>query len=786
MRAKPCFVAHVVVWTALFPFAPKTLDAIQDVGSGAAADTLEVPIPPADTYAEPGVRALIERARAMHRSRAEGLSSFETTFRERIYAGLGGRVVRRERAVFHQERVARVYWDADEAHIVRWLGVRQGVPIAGVGTEIDDEVRSDELFDFNVDVLGLENNDQVTIGSGWALHPLADTAVAHYRFRSGDTLRIRFPGADRTVTLIEAIVEPREARFDRIVGSLWFDADEGVLTRAAYRPAIEFDLEREEPEDAEEVPGFIKPIRATVDFITIDYGLQELRWWLPNRMAFDATATAGGLATMPVRMEWTFEDYRIDQPPTIDPQRLPEGWTTWVETSHEVVVGGDTLHVDADAIRVVRGDSVVVVEGDTLAIQEVLGAGRTRDDPLTAELDSIPDDRRPIIMVVPPIDSLLSYPDLPEPLFSGSVDAFSGAELDRLKDRLGSIRVPAVDLFGPRLDLGLWPGLVRYNRVEGLAPSARFVVPTGASSELVVVPRIGIPEWEPGLEIEWRKQTAKNSLGVTVYRRLIDLGDWGRPLSFGNTFNSLLTGYDDGLYFRETGLEIAASHQGARVRWEGSVFAERQQNAPQQTNASLPNLLGPRVFPPNITAERGEVVGVSGRLRAFSGVDPGDPVLSATVWGEAATGDFDYGRLAGSGVITVPLGPWNAAVEAGTGTTFGNAPNQRLFHLGGPYTLRAFEPGAAGGQAFWFGRLELGRGFSVASDGYGIGGSTFRLTAFGDAAWAGPRDAFGTEGWQASVGAGFSIMDGFFRIDIAKAVEGGNSWRVHIYSDGLM
>ncbi|MDX1579529.1 MAG: hypothetical protein R3266_13680, partial [Gemmatimonadota bacterium] len=354
------------------------------------------------------------------------------------------------------------------------------------------------------------------------------------------------------------------------------------------------------------------------------------------------------------------------------------------------------------------------------------------------------------------------------------------------RDRLGSLKVPDVDLPGPRLDLGLWPGRVRYNRVEGVAPSARFAWPTGPSSELAVTPRIGIPEWEPGLEVAWRRQTAKGSFGVVAYRRLTDLGDWGRPLSFGNSVNALLTGYDDGLYFRETGIEIFGSRAGARTRVEGALFAERHQNAPKQTDASLPHWVGDRIFPDNIAARRGEVVGISGRLRAFTTVDPGVPILSGTLWGEAAAGDFDYGRAALSGALQIPVGAWSIALEAGTGTTFGDAPVQRRFHLGGPYTLRAFDPGASGGEAFWLGRVELGRGFRFGPREYGIGGSAIRVSGFGDAAWAGDRDAFGTEGWRASVGLGVSFLDGFFHIDVARGVRGGNPWRLHIYTDGLM
>ncbi len=750
--------------------------------AGAAADALalqEPPVPvsrpiPSDAYADEGIAGLIDRAMAQRKARAEGLTSFEATFRERIYAGLGGAFLRRERAMFHQERVARLRWAAEGEHIVRWLGVRRGVPIVGLGVEFENDLRDDDAFELDFDMID-PASEHVTVGSEWALHPLADTAAYHYRYRSGDTLRIRFPGDDRTVTLIEAIVEPREARFDRIVGSLWFDADEGVLTRAAYRPAIEFDFDREEPEDAEDVPGFVKPIRARVEFITIDYGLQELRWWLPNRMAFDAVATMADLASMPVRYEWTFEDYAVDREPLLDPgDDLPPGWTRWVDGDEEFLAPeGQALDVS-------------VTEGRTRRREE-REAGRRRDDPLTAEPDSLLEAVRPIVIIVPPVAELPLSPELPEPLFSATVDAFAEAELDDLKDRLSSLQVPAAVGLGPRLDLA--PGLrrLRYNRVEGLSFSARFAMPTGVTSEFSVTPRVGIPEWEPGVEVGWRRQAVTGGFGIMAYRRLTDLGDWGRPLSFGNSFNSLVMGYDEGLYFRETGLEISASRQGKRTRLEGALFAERHQNAIKQSDASLPNLFGDAVFPDNIVAARGDIAGVSGRLRAFSSVDPGTPILSGSLWGEAATGDFDlYGRAALSAALQLPVNQWSVALEGGAGRVFGEPPPQRRFHLGGSYTLRAFDPVSNGGESFWFGRFELGRGFRIGDPAYDIGGSPVRVTGFWDAGWAGPVDAFGTEGWRSSVGLGLSLMDGLFRIDIARAVRGGNIWRLHIYSDGLM
>ena len=729
---------------------------------------------PADAYADEAVAGLIDRARAQRKARADGLTSFEATFRERIYAGLGGQALRRERAMFHQERAARMRWAAEGDLIVRWLGVRRGVPIAGLGVEFEEDLREDDAFDLDFDILD-PASEHVAIGSDWALHPLADTAAYHYRYRGGDTLRIRFPGSDRTVTLVEAIVEPREGRFDRIAGSLWFDDAAAVLVRAAYRPAIVFDFEREQPEDADDVPGFAKPIRAAVDFITIDYGLQEFRWWLPNRMAFDAAASMAGLWNMPVRFEWTFEDYLVDREQTLDPgDELPPGWTRWVDRDEDAVAPeGDTVDASAADRRARRR-----------AERE---AERTRDDPLTAEADSLPEASRPVVMIVPPVDGLAAAPELLEPLFSPGVVAFESYELDQMRDRLSSLRVPAASFLRPRLDVVPGLGRVRYNRVEGLSLSARFNWPTGNASEFVVTPRIGIPEWVPGVEVEWRRQTARGGVGVAAYRRLADLGDWGRPLSFGNSFNSLVLGIDEGLYFRETGFEFSVARQGARTRLEASLFAERHEDAPKHSDASLPGLFGDAVFTDNIVAERGDLAGISGRLRAFTSVDPGVPVLSASVWGEAATGDFDtYGRAAVSAALQLPLGAWSVALEGAGGRVFGRPPPQRRYYLGGSYTLRAFDPGAAAGESFWFGRLELGRGFGIGDPAYDVGGSALRLTAFWDAAWAGPRDAFGSAGWQSSIGAGISIMEGLFRIDVARAVRGGDAWRLHVYADGLM
>ncbi|MDH3735074.1 MAG: hypothetical protein OEU54_16210, partial [Gemmatimonadota bacterium] len=603
-------------WSALFFAASSVVipasPAVAAQAGEPAADTVEVRAEPDDAYADAGVRDLIIRAKRERYARAEGLQSFELKFRERIYAGLGGNIIRRERAMFHQERAAEVFWGADGERIVRWLGVRRGVPIAGIGVEFDQNPRSDDAFDLDFDFLD-PAEDRVFLGTDWALHPLADSAAYHYRYRSGDTLRIRFPGSDQTVTLVEVLVEPREGRFDRIVGSLWFDRDQALLARAAYRPAIDYDFDREDPEDAEDVPGFVKPIRASIEFITVDYGLQELRWWLPNRMAFDGRAQIGGIATMPIRFEWTFEDYSTDQPQTIDPgeEGLPEGWTRWEEDQDEIVIeiqedeegdpgdervielGPDGQPTDPD-LRLDQDGQIVDQDGRPVRGRVVLRAAEPDSADIDAVVtregaDSLPSRQTRTVVIVPPVDSLINSPDLPEPLFSGSVDAFEDDEITQLKSRLDELAAPGAPLPGPDFLWGFNPGLLRYNRVEGFSPGARFGWWTGTTSRFELTARIGVPEWEPGVTLRWARESPGGSLGIAAYRRLTDLGDWGRPLSFGNSLNALILGYDSGLYFRQTGGEVFATKAGSRTRLEGRIFGELQQNAPKTTDVALPH-----------------------------------------------------------------------------------------------------------------------------------------------------------------------------------------------------
>jgi hemolysin activation/secretion protein len=148
-------------------------------------------------------------------------------------------------------------------------------------------------------------------------------------------------------------------------------------------------------------------------------------------------------------------------------------------------------------------------------------------------------------------------------------------------------------------------------------------------------------------------------------------------------------------------------------------------------------------------------------VRHSWGLNPRGWRADADVRAEAATGDFNYGR--GLLDLTVSRGlPFGTAlaVTGAAGSTAGTAPRQRGFQLGGLQTVRGLKPGTASGNAFWMGRGE-----------FAINGGVVKPVLFGDIGWAGDRRDFTKTGRLLSgVGVGASVMDGLFRLDVARGM----------------
>lgn len=679
-----------------------------------------------DTFRDEAARQLIRRARIERGNEARGLASWEGTIRERISVGMTARDLRRERGLFTSERVGRVRWDSAGVETIRWFGIRRAVPIAGESAEIEADSPED-LETFPLDPAG----DRLNLGGSPFHHPLAPDAGQHYRFASGDTMRVILPSGEEII-LAEVRVEPRMSDFEVLAGSLWFDLRTAALVRGAFRPARPFDLALDEPDEAGDVPGFLKPIVLRVEAMIVEYALYDLRWWLPTRVRFEGEGRIGSLMTIPLVVETSTQDVEVNEP-GLDPDfPVPDGWTR-----SEISPCDESEEEDAESC----------------------------EDP----------DAATRVILLPPEESLAAWFEGDDVEELHDDEPFTDEELNDIRDRLGRVLLPPAPTTSPTVGLAAF----RYNRVEALSGGIGVDVPLDGATRLTGEARIGLADLVPNLSASLVREQGNGEFRMSGYWRLQDTGDWGNPFALLPSIQALLLAYDDAEYYRVTGLSFGWLGGGS-VRTAVRAFAEGHRDAPKETNVSLPHLLSGYEFPENVTAETVTLFGVSGRIRWQTGRDPDQVILATTAWGEAAVGDRDYARLAGTGSAHLPVLPRvELALEASVGSTIGSPPPQRYYFLGGVHTLRAFPntPSANNGTAFWLGRVELGTRDPLV-----------RFIVFSDIGWAGDRASFTFEDPAISVGLGASAFDGLIRLDAARSLQGRdpNAWRVYLYVDGLM
>jgi hemolysin activation/secretion protein len=173
-------------------------------------------------------------------------------------------------------------------------------------------------------------------------------------------------------------------------------------------------------------------------------------------------------------------------------------------------------------------------------------------------------------------------------------------------------------------------------------------------------------------------------------------------------------------------------------------------------------------------AQRADQVGAALTLRTATDNPYGGMrrELALTLDGQAGT--FEFARPSLTAGVSVPLASaLDLSLGAAAGTSFGDVPVQGVWYLGGPGSVRGFRTAEAGGESFWRARAELSRGQPA-----------FKLALFSDAGWVGGRDAIQLDPMLISAGVGISTLDGIIRLDLAKALRGGNDWRVDLYLNG--
>lgn len=703
----------------------------------------------ATAYADPGTRELVQRARGQRDLFDASVFRYRTTARQRISVGI--RALRRDRLIYRRESASEIDWRRDGRSTVTVRGDREVIPVAVAGVRVPDDVES-----FARGFVPLPGDDRLLVSpveGGFAWHPLVEGGEAVYQYATGDTSILRLPDG-REVRLVELRVTPRERDIRLVTGSFWIEQDDHAIVKAIFRPAREFDLERDLPEiapedadDAEEIPGILKPIRFEARYITVEYAFWEMRWWMPRLMAFEGHVQAGP-ARFPVSLELSYSDYRIEASPLGLPDLPP-------------------------VTRQLAGDP-------------------------SARLDTL---ESPIDVVIPDSASLLTSELLPPSIYEQGEALISEEELEELGDRLGDLPPLPWEIERPRLIRPWTPGsgLIRYNRVEGVSLGARVEWDlTRAQVDATGRYATGGGDLygELGVEVTTLNRVWRGS----GYSRLAAANPAARPFGLGNSINSLLFGHDAGQYFRATGAELVVSPAAGGNGYGLRAYAERQADISLSTEYSLSQTLGgDGMGRPNIRAAQADQVGLAGWWAVDRGLDPSGFRWGARLDIAAEAGSYQFVRPGLTLRAASPLpGDLIGGIEVGGGTTLGAsgrgpveggggvplpaeaqdavAPVQSHWFLGGPATLRGFDGGSVHGESYLRTRLEIATDLPAA-----------RLAIFSDAGWAGPDFAdYHADAAHVSVGIGGSFLDGLLRLDLARTVQPFAQWRVELYLDALL
>jgi hypothetical protein len=779
-------VAVLATVASPIPVAPQAPAAAQDTVAPAA-------VPPADSYLDATARELLEGARARRGAVDSTLLAYSTIVVDRLSASFSA--LRRERLLYRRELATRIHWSREGGVVSEPLGARMAIPVALEGVRVPDV---GELSSMAGAFAFAAGRDRLLLGleqGGGLKNPMAAGAEADYRFQSGDTIRIRLADG-RLVQVAELRALPRTRAYDLVNGSFWIDLATHDVVRAIYVPARPLDLLEDLPDEdnaVRRIPGIVRPVQAEARRITVEYGLWDLRWWLPRLVTIDLVGSAGPMR-LPVTYERRYQDYTVvGERPAGAPDRgamdddeprapAPPGHRRHagalpgaggVASATELAGPAWIAYCqERNRLRGQRGARLrpppAVPPLPDGRIVDVRCACAHRDEPCALRVTVLPAER----------GSLLHSELLSHDLFLPGEVLVTAGELRELESALEALADHAGALARwerprPELHWGLGgPGLLRYNRVEGPSLGARLAVDAGlAAADLTA--RIGAADLHPGVELGLTTRLEPR-LRLAGYHRLEAAAD-PRMLGIGNSVNALFFGLDDGEYYRGSGAELRLRPPDGGW-WELRVFGERQRAARKETDFSFRQLAGGPGFRDNFEAAPADQAGASATLRFHRGYDAAGLRWGGWAGGDGALGTFDFARGRAGLWSTLPL-PLRlvAAAEAEAGWSWGELPPQALWRLGGTGTLRGFAGSAAVGESFWRGRAELATVRPAA-----------RIALFGDVGWAGAGHGFSRGRPLRSVGVGAGFLDGLVRFDLARGLGERGGWRGMVYVDGLL
>lgn len=626
-----------------------------------ALAAVSAPAPPDSVYANAATRQLVAFARARHAIQDTLVSDYEATVTTKLRFAVGRSRFGRAIPLFAYEQVAHLEWSQPNDARLEFIGRRQRSLMQGLRAEtgigrprffprgVGDSVRlmSDELPDRA------------------ALHPLAADGDDFYTYALDDSVTIIVGG--RTVHLAAIEVQPRRLAPALVAGHLWIDRATGEVTRFTFFFLGEylFDDDLDSTSTRKDSLASARDNRLAARVLRIDadleYGLYEQRYWMPFRqivtLQVEEIWVTG--ATLPVRFETTFSDYKINR-------GRPVAFTIELPDSGERREVGDTT--DRRGARAEAGRW----SGGRWEVRrpplDSLDAFNGWTDSL--ELDGAPDD---------------------EKRFKAVRDELAALAEDLPSQWVGRKGITAVR-FGE---------FFRFNRVQGVSLGSAYSLETGMPYlRLIGQTRYGFKDGRVLWGITARRDAPGGLWELELSRRLADVDPRSSGTSLGNSVSALFAARDDADYLLATGARLTFTRPaGQRSEWSARIGYEQQRSVSTRAGALFNDWLGgDGILPPNPGIRDGGY-GVAGLKLDHAGI--------ATRWRLSAEG------LAGDGIagarawldVEQRLGPVRARLATG-GASRSDVP-QLLLRVGGPRTVRGHSYGTQVGRAMWSAQVEL-------------------------------------------------------------------------------
>ena len=720
-----------------------------DIKRRRARQIMLTPTLSANAFRDARARMLLAAARDARLQQDTSLTGYDATTYERMSVGMGFKRIGRDRLLMRSERATHVMWSRGGPAYVEVTGKRSVMPMlegAGDG-DIDMNQTPIPYFPGRETLWAGSGIARADVDASDMIHPLARGAEAYYTYSTGDSVSFQLPGGKR-INLVELLVRPRAPKWNVALGSLWFDVTSSRLVRAVYRMAEPLDIwavADQEADSGDKPPGWVKglisPLKAQINAVTVEYGLHEQRFWMPRLQALEGSAQAG-ILRVPFKIEQSFKYASVNGSL---PMPIPQ-----------IAVGDTARDSVSRAARIARRRSECKDGGARMRTIRRSESGT------------------PVIVRTPCDTLALAHsPELPKSIYDEGDELFGANERDALISEALTLNAqPGWIPQKPVATYGL--SQTRFNKIEGLSSGIAVRQSLGQGYTARASARIGIADWQPNAELGMWRSNGRSTIALNGYRRLSSANDWTDPFAFGSSLSALLFGRDEGFYYRTAGVEIAgAPDDSATTSWR--LFAENHSDARTKTSFSVPRVLGRGDgFGDNFDSNYGNIVGLAAERHGSRGLDPHGLRLFGSARAEAAAGSFDYAR--GMFDFTATRGltrRLDGALTVGAGTSGGLVPLQRLWYLGGSQTIRGQAAGAAIGDAFWMGRVELGSSFVGA-----------RPVVFYDVGWAGRRRDWGSQARPISgAGVGASFLDGLVRFDVARGIHPEKKVRANLYVD---